>query len=268
MPLRRSRYTRRMPNPRDWHLRRIALVLATIVGSTIIAVAGAEHAVKPPLENFYVVTQATFHSGVKWVDHILEVRPQGDDVLVREIRIAPLDKDCPHHVTVRAVERVMPNTTVKKLTVKFPICAFEEDVVEGMISVVKREESLSVTDDAASQTIVARCGSQQKMFELPDQETLRFEALQHADKHVTDFWDLAATMEAHAFGNDFSLAKLTPEEDKQAQDLGAKLVPEIKSGRYDQGFSDQSCAYAECNAHNAASALQGYTGPIFSCPKE
>ena len=248
--------------------RRIMLLLATITGAAILSIASEKHVPKPPLENFYVVTQASFHSGVKWVDHILEVRPQGEDVLIREIRIAPLDKDCPHHVTVRAVERVMPNTTVKKLTVKFPICAFEEDVVEGMISVVKREESLSVTDDAASQTIVARCGSQQKMFELPDQETLRFEALLHADKHVTDFWDLAATMEARAFGSDFSLAKLTPEEDKQAQDLGAKLVPEIKSGRYDQGFSDQSCAYAECNAHNAASALQGYTGPLFSCPKE
>ena len=244
------------------------LLLATITGAAILSIASEKHVFKPALENFYVVTQATFHSGVKWVDHILELRPQGDDVLVREIRIAPFDKDCPHHVTVRAVERVMPNTTVKKLTVKFPICAFEEDVVEGMISVVKREESLSVTDDAASQTIVARCGTQQKMFELPDQETLRFEALQHADKHVTDFWDLAATMEAHAFGSDFSLAKLTPEEDKQAQDLGAKLVLEIKSGRYDQGFSDQSCPYAECSAHNAASALQGYTGPIFSCPKE
>jgi hypothetical protein len=106
------------------------------------------------------------------------------------------------------------------------------------------------------------------MFELPDQESLRFEALQHADKHVSDFWDLAATIEAHAFGGDFSLAKLTPEEDKQAQDLGARLVPEIKSGHYDQGFSDQSCPYAECSAHNAASSLQGYTGPIFSCPKE
>ena len=244
------------------------LLLATITGGVTLAIASDQHAPKPPLENVYVVTQATFHSGVKWVDHILEVRPQGDDVLVREIRIAPLDKDCPHHVTVRAVERVMPNTTVKKVTMKFPICAFEEDVVEGMINVTKREGSLSVTDDTASQTIVARCGTQQKMFELPDQESLRFEALQHADKHVTDFWDLAATMEGHAFGNDFSLAKLTPDEDKQAQDLGAKLVPEIKSGRYDQGFADQSCPYAECSAHNAASALQGYTGPIFSCPKE
>jgi hypothetical protein len=244
------------------------LLLAAISGVATLSIASEKHAPKPPLETFYVVTQATFHAGVKWVDHILEVRPQGDDVLVREIRIAPLDKDCPHHVTVRAVERVMPNTTVKKLTFKFPICTFEEDVVEGMINVTKREGSLSVTDDTASQTIVARCGTQQKMFELPDQESLRFEALQHADKHLTDFWDLAATMEAHAFGSDFSLAKLTPEEDKQTQDLGAKLVAEMKSGRYDQGFSDQSCPYAECSAHNAASALQGYTGPIFSCPKE
>jgi hypothetical protein len=243
-------------------------LLATTTGAAILSIASEKHVPKPPLENFYVVTQASFHSGVKWVDHILEVRPQGDDVLVREIRIAPLDENCPRHVTVRAVERILPNTTVKKLTFKFPICAFEEDVVEGMISVVKREGRLSVTDDAASQTIVARCGTQQKMFELPDQESLRFEALQHADKHVSDFWDLAATMEAHAFGGDFSLAKLTPEEDKQAQDLGAKLVPEIKSGHYDQGFSDQSCPYAECSAHNAASSLQGYTGPIFSCPKE
>jgi hypothetical protein len=244
------------------------LLLVTTAGAVILSIASEKHVPKPPLENFYVVTQATFHSGAKWVDHILEVSPQGDDVLIREIRIAPLDKDCPRHVTVRAVERVLPNTTVKKLTVKFPICTFEEDVAEGMISVVKREGSLSVTDDAASQTIVARCGTQQKMFELPDQESLRFEALQHADKHVSDFWDLAATIEAHAFGGDFSLAKLTPEEDKQAQDLGARLVPEIKSGHYDQGFSDQSCPYAECSAHNAASSLQGYTGPIFSCPKE
>jgi hypothetical protein len=257
-----------MPHPRDSRRHQIALAIALIVGSAIVSIAATQHLPKPPLETFYVITQATFHSGVKWVDHILEVLPRGDDVLVREIRIAPLDKDCPHHVTVRAVERVLPNTTVKKVAVKFPLCAFEEDVVEGMINVAKREGSLSVTDDAASQTIVARCGTQQKMFELPDPESLRFEALQLADKHVTDFWDLAATMEAHAFGSDFSLAKLTPEEDKQTQNLGAKLVPEIKSGRYDQGFADQSCPYAECSAHNAASALQGYTGPILSCPKE
>jgi hypothetical protein len=253
-----------MPRPRT---TRTQIALAVLLAATITASAAAKHTPKPPLESFYIVTQAVFHSGPKWVDHILEVRPQGDDVLVREIRIAPLDPACPHHVTVRAVERVLPKTTVKKLAAKFPVCSFEEDVVEGMINVAKREGALAVTDDAASQTIVARCGTQQKMFELPDQESLRFEALQHADANLANFWELAATIEAQAFGSDFSLAKLGPHEDQDAQTLGAKAAPEIKSGRYDQGFADETCPYAECPSHNAASALQGYSGPIFACPQ-
>lgn len=255
-----------MSNRRDSPTRRIAPALCLILTIATAAFAFPKHTTKLPLESFYIVTQAVFHSGPQWVDHILDVRPQGDDVLVREIRIAPLDKSCPHLVTVRAVERVLPKTTVKNVAAKFPLCAYEEDVVEGMISVAKRDGALAVTDDAASQTVVARCGTQQKMFELPDQESLRFEALQHADAHLANFWELAASIEAHAFGSDFSLAKLSPQEDQDAQDLGAKAVPEIRSGRYDAGFADQSCPYAECPAHNAASALQGYSGSIFACP--
>lgn len=255
-----------MSNRRDSRSPRLAFVLLVFAGSALAALAGPKLGPKPPLENLYVVTQATFHSGVQWVDHILEVRSQSQGVLIREIRIAPLDAACPRHVTVRAVERFLPKTTVQKVAVKFPVCSYEEDVLEGMISLVKRPGSLSATDDSASQTIVARCGSQHKMFELPDEESLRFEALQQADSHVSDFWDLAATVEAQAFGGDFSLAKLTPAQDREAQDLGAKVVPEIKSGRYNEGFADQSCPFAECSAHNAASALQGYSGPLFACP--
>ncbi|MGA7914740.1 MAG: hypothetical protein WCA00_05855 [Candidatus Acidiferrales bacterium] len=255
-----------MSHSRATPQRRIAYVSALILAATAIPSA-AKHTPPLPLESLYVVTQATFHKAPKWVDHILELRPQGTGVLVREIRIAPLDPACPHHVTVRAVERVLPDTTVKKVTVKFPICSFEEDVVEGMINTAKRPGGgLSDTDDSASQTIVARCGTQQKMFELPDEESLRFDALHLADTHLTAFWDLAGTMEAHAFGSDFSLAKLTPQEDQDAQALGSKLIPEIKSGRYNQGFADQTCPYAECPDHNVASALQGYSGPIFACP--
>lgn len=254
-----------MSHRRATPTRRIAIASA-LLAATAIASA-AKHAPPLPLESFYVVTQATFHKAPKWVDHILEIRPQGESVLVREIRIAPLDPACPHRVTVRAVERVLPDTTIKKLTIKFPICSFEEDVVEGMINTARRTSgAVTGSDDSASQTIVARCGNQQKMFELPDEESLRFDAIHLADSHLAAFWELAATMEVHAFGSDFSLATLTPQEDHDAQALGAKLVPEIKSGRFDQGFADQSCPYAECPGHNAASALQGYEGPIFACP--
>jgi hypothetical protein len=246
--------------------------LAALLGAQSLTPASASLAPasakeRATLESFYIVTQANFLADPKWVDHILDVHPQGSDVLVREIRIAPLHPSCPRNVTVRAIERVLPSTSVRQMTFKFPLCSYAEDDVAGMISVARHPaDSSSNDDDTANQTIVARCGDKQKMFELPDQESLRFEALTHADSHVAALWKLAATMESHAFGEDFSLAKVTGAPDQEAQALGAKLVPEIKSGKYDQGFADNSCPFAECRDHNAASALQGFAGPIFACP--
>lgn len=248
---------------------KLALIASLFVAAALLD-ATDKPKPKPPLENFYVVTQAIFHTDPKWVDHILEVYLQNsNDVAVREIRIAPLNPACPHHVTVHAVERVVPNTTVKKVAAHFDLCAFTEDDVESMIHAAKRTSGVpSSDDDSATQTIVARCGAKQRVFELPDESTLRFDALTLADSHLAAFWNLAATIEARTFGDDFSLAQLTPDQDREAQSLGAKLVPEIQSGKYDQAFADNTCPYAECQDHNAASALQGYAGPIFACPEK
>jgi hypothetical protein len=246
-----------------------SLLIASLIIVTSLLAATDKPKPKPPLENFYVVTQAVFQTGPKWVDHILEVRPQGvTDVEVREIRIAPLSADCPHHVTVRAIERVVPSTTVKKVAAHFDLCAFSEDDVESMIQAARRKTAAASDDDSATQTIVARCGTKQRVFELPDESSLRFEALILADSRLAAFWNLAATVESRTFGDDFSLAQLTPGQDRDAQALGAKLAPEIKSGKYDQAFADNNCPYAECPDHNAASALQGYAGPIFACPEK
>jgi hypothetical protein len=258
-----------MANRRAAPQRRSIFLLLTFVAASALA-ATDKTVPKPPLENFYVVTQAIFHAGPKWVDHILEVRPQSlTDVEVREIRIAPLSPTCPHHVTVRAIERIVPNTTVTKVANHFDLCAFTEDQVETMIAVAKRTTGAPTSDDdSASQTIVARCGAKQRLFELPDESTLRFEALTLADSRLAAFWNLAATVESRTFGDAFSLAQLTPEQDRAAQALGAKQIPEIKSGKYDQAFADNNCPYAECPDHSAASALQGYAGPIFACPEK
>ena len=247
---------------------KLLLIASVLIGATAVAVTDHPKP-KPPLENFYVVTQAIFHTDPKWVDHILEVRPEEDGVRVREIRIAPLNPKCPRHVTVRAVERVVPNTTVKKVALHFDLCAFSEDDVDGMISAANRKTGAPASDDdSASQTIVARCGTKQRVFELPDEDSLRFDALKLADARLAAFWDLAAVVEGRSFGDDFSLARLTPEQDRDAQALGAKLVPEIKSGKYDQAFADNNCPYGECSDHSSASALQGYAGPIFACAEK
>jgi hypothetical protein len=229
--------------------------------------AAAKGNAVPTLESFYIVTQAAFRDGPAWVDHILDLRPEGADVLIREVRIAPLAPACPHHVTLRAVEKILPATTVQRLAGKFELCAHAEEDVDGMIHAAKLEDAPNI-DDPSSQTIIAVCGGEKRMFELPYPETLRFEALTLANAHVAHYWEIAADLEADAFGSDFSLAKLTPAQDQTAQDLGARILPEIKSGRYKQGFADADCPYAECRDHSVNSALQGYSGPIFTCPKE
>ena len=256
------------PQPTQRHSK--PLLIASLSIAAITLATADKPKPRPPLENFYVVTQAIFHTDPKWVDHILEVRPEQEGVRVREIRIAPLSPTCPHHVTVRAIERVIPNTTVKKVALHFDLCAFTEDDVESVVHASKRKTGAPTSDgdDSASQTIAARCGTRQRLFELPDKDSLRFNGLSLADSRLAAFWDLAAVVEARTYGDDFSLAMLTPEQDREAQALGAKLVPEIKSGKYDQAFADNNCPYAECPDHSSASALQGYAGPIFSCPEK
>ncbi|MFZ3217269.1 MAG: hypothetical protein WA192_14525 [Candidatus Acidiferrales bacterium] len=257
-------------SPRASLLIAISLAAALLLAASFVPNASGNAKPKALLEEFYVVTQAVFHGDPKWVDHILDVRPQGADVLVREIRIAPLGAACPRRVTVRAIERVLPAITVKKVAGKFDLCDYAEDDVEAIVhTATRRGDAGSGDEDAsASQTVVARCNGRLRMFELPDQESLRFEAIGLADPRLATFWELAAVMEGRAFGYDFSLAKVTPAQDRELQALGAKVVAEIKSGRYDQGFADESCPYAECADHNAASALQGYAGLIFSCPEK
>jgi len=260
-----------MPGSRPNRIAPVLLLLTVFISAVLPAFFSTRATVQaaaaaPDIQSFYIVTQATFRDGPAWVDHVLELRPQSDGVLIREIRIAPLSPDCPHCVTVRAIERVMPATTVKVIAGKFQLCALAEEDVDGMIHAAKKDEEPNTIDDSATQTIVANCGGEKRMYELPYPETLRFEALGLANAHVAKYWEIAADIEADAFGNDFSLGKLTPAQDAEAQALGAKVVVELKAGRYKQGFADADCPYAECRDHSANSALQGYTGPIFTCP--
>ncbi|HXN98003.1 MAG TPA: TonB family protein [Candidatus Acidoferrales bacterium] len=215
------------------------------------------------LGGFYVVTQAVSDKGTPWADKILDVRAEVGGVRVREIRIAPMNRNCAHNVTVKAVERVLTNTTVAKVAGKFKLCTYPDDDFAGVIQVAKRDyiESESI-ETSASHTVVAKCGTQQRLYELPYPETLKFEALKRADSRITDLWDLAEDVEDRTFGKEFSFGVATPEQNRERQELGAKIVPEIMSGKFDAGFPDSACAFADCRVHNAKSALQGYSGPI------
>jgi TonB family protein len=174
-----------------------------------------------------------------------------------------MNRNCAHVVTVKAVEHVLPNLTAAKVAGKFKLCSYPEDDFAGVIQVAKRNdiepESLEA---AANVTIVAKCGTQERLYELPDPDLLKFEALKRADLRIAALWDLKDDVEERAFGKDFAFSKATIQQSKEQQELGAKIVPEILAGKFDSGFADTTCPFAECRDHNAKSALQGYAGSI------
>ncbi|MGB8542296.1 MAG: energy transducer TonB [Candidatus Acidiferrales bacterium] len=218
---------------------------------------------KAELGEFYVVRQAVSNNGPGWSDTILDVRDEVGAVRVREIRIAPLNRNCAHIITVKAVETVLPEATAAKVAGKFKLCSYPEEDFAGVIQVARRADiEPDSLESAANQTIVAKCGTKETLYELPDQDLLKFEALKRADPRIAALWDLKDDVEDRAFGKDFAFAKASAQQNKERQELGAKFVPEIRAGKFDSGFSDSNCAFAECRDHNAKSALQGYRGPI------
>jgi len=241
----------------------VTALLSLICGYGFGSAQARQSQEKIELGEFYIVRQASSINGPGWSDTILDVRDEVGGARVREIRIAPMNRNCAHIVMVKAVEHVLPNLTAAKVAGKFKLCSYPEDDFAGVIQVAKRTdiepESLESTSNV---TIVAKCGTQERLYELPDPDLLKFEALKRADLRIAALWDLKDDVEERAFGKDFAFSKSTIQQSKEQQALGAKFVPEILAGKFDSGFADTKCPFAECHDHNAKSALQGYAGPI------
>ena len=215
-----------------------------------------------------------------WRDTIVDVAQNGTGILVREIAIEPvIGPHCPAHAVIaRERDRSLPGESVDAAAGHHHLCSMNESEVAGVIGAANKDDvARANSDDFATQTIVATCGETDHLFELPYPDTLKWHALGLADSHIAALWKLSHEVVAHAFGDapflaDFpggtesehraAASALSASDDFAAQQLAAKLVPEIRGKRYESGFGDSNCAYASCRDHTAASALQGYVGVL------
>jgi hypothetical protein len=178
------------------------------------------------------------------------VKPQGKDLLVREIRIAPLKSSCPG-ITVKAAEHLLTNASPKKVA-GVDLCSLNVAAVESAINGAQPRGVTSI-DDTASYSIVAMCGRMQKVFELPYPETVDLKKLKRTSPRVAALWELAYSVQRRSFGRKFSFYDASPSQDMAFQTLGAELVPAIKSGIYEQGLA---------NGSHLESQLKEYSGPV------
>ena len=204
------------------------------------------------LKSFYVITHVVSDASPFRYEYVLDVKPQGEDVLVREIRIAPTNSGCPSGLTVKAADHVLTNTSAKRVA-KVDLCALKVGTVASVIEGAKPKGVVASIDDTASYTIVAVCGKTERVFEIPYPETVELEKLKKANPRVASLWDLAYDVHRGSFGKNFSFHDASASQDEAYQALGAKIVPAIKSGIYDRGFE---------NGSHLESLLSGYSGPV------
>ena len=204
------------------------------------------------LKSFYVVTHVVSDASPFRYEYVLDVKPQGEDVLVREIRIAPTNSGCPSGLTVKAADHVLTNTSPKRVA-KADLCALKVGTVASVIEGAQPKGVVNSIDDTASYSIVAMCGKTEKVFEIPYPETVELEKLKKTYPRVASLWDLAYNVHRGSFGKNFSLRDASASQDETFQALGAKIVPAIKSGIYDRGFE---------NGSHLESLLSKYSGPV------
>ncbi len=218
-------------------------------GALVLRVEAQTHEEKE-LKGFYVVTHVVSDASPFKYEYVLDVKPQGKDVLVREIRIAPLNSSCPG-ITVKAADHLRTNASPKKVA-GVDLCSLNVAAVESAINAAQ-PRGVTPIEDTASHSIVAMCGRTQEVFELPYPETVDFKKLKRTSPRVASLWDLAYSVQRRSFGRNFSFYHASASQDAEFQALGAEVVPAIKSGIYDRGFA---------NGNHLESQLKEYPGPV------
>jgi hypothetical protein len=239
--------------------RNLLISIFALVCGTITLFGGAARTQNTdPPQSFYIVTHVFSDDLASGYDEILQVIAQGTDVCVRVIRISLANRYCGGQL-VRAAERILPNTTVRKVAGNIDLCSYTEREVAAAIKGAA-PKGAPIIEDSASQNIVARCRAQERVFGFPYPEEVDLKALQRNEPRVSALWDLNYKVRSRAFGGHFSFQNLPPDKEKEFEDLGTKLLPELVSGTFEAGFGGYTCANQRCDTNYLAWRLTGYTG--------
>jgi TonB family protein len=246
-------------------MRRRNLLLSALrllCGTLLLGVAVSRAQNTDPLQSFYAVTNFFSDYLPGWYEEILEVTPQGKDLRVRVIRISAANPYCEGDL-VRAADRVLPGTTMRKLAGRVDICSYTDESVTAALKAAAPKGIESI-EDSATLSIVAKCGVKEKVFSFPYPAEVDQKVLHRDNPRVTRLWDLTWEVRSHTFGEHFSFRDLPAAQEKEAEDLGTRLLPELVSGKFDSAFGDYSCAGKKCDTNYLAWLLRGYTGPPVS----
>jgi TonB family protein len=202
---------------------------------TLLFAGGGPTNPSDTLQHFYIVSHVVSDAGPFWYEYILDVNPTDEGALVRKIRIAPLNSYCTTPITVKAAERIISDMNPESLA-GVSLCSLNEGAVASAVKTAGKRGNGSINDTVGF-TIVAKCGRTNKVFDLPLEQAIDFEWLQKNEPSVAELYSLSGNISKRAFGKGFSFYDVSSDQNKAFQELGARIVPDLKRGKYDRGFA-------------------------------
>ena len=203
------------------------------------------------LRSLYIVSQRVSDAAPFWFDYILEATQEQDGVLVRYIRIAPLNSACPDLTTIKATDKRLPGAKIEQLTGHANLCSISEQHADQILQAA-RPKAMETIFESATFGVVMHCGNSERLIKLPYPEELDMSLLKALDPQIADFYYLENRIVEQVFGKEGVFHHITLERDAELQQAGRAILPILLSGRYDRGFWHSKPTVA----------LQRYHGPV------
>ena len=178
-------------------------------------------------------------------DFILDVMPEGDDLHVRYIRIAPLGGGCWRTTTVKAVEARIKEAALSKIIGTNNPCSVN---IESLGETLRKYPKKDTMFSSVRYGIVATCGGHDLVLNLPPKQRIDLDRLRQDAPTMARLWSLWDEVEVAVFGGSSPFI----EKDVELQEAGAALVPDLIAGKFNKGFLDKS----------VENDLADYRGPV------
>ncbi len=190
----------------------------------------------------------------------LTFQPDGRDLVIRYSRIGWTDPLlCPRKIVQSAQVR-LPNRTIKDLVHANNPCAVKP---QDLSAAVQKYSITAGHLETFSVGVVAACGPTKSVLVLPDESFVNFKRLKSAHPVMGRLWNLMSDILDPAFGEGDIFQGRTEAEDLVLQRAGQQIVPELVSGRYDEGLAAAVQGNDITWQHpSMRELLQDYHGPI------
>jgi hypothetical protein len=190
----------------------------------------------PQPSEFYIVSVGFSDVLSGWHRSVLEVRPEGVDVLVRYIRVMPASTVCWEATKIATAATRLPNTTLLTITGGLNPCTVDPLAINRTVKAFpQRPVPAMYAGDRYA--IVAKCGSETRVLPLLEEWTIDMVRLKRKRPKTAALWELEKTVGTRAFGAFPQIDVVPPEMGARLRPATEAILGELKSGRFDAGLA-------------------------------